>query len=248
MLLSALVLTLFCGCAQDQLQKAIDDFNSKCPMTIAMVARIMDASYENDRVAIRYELDDRLMKIESMGESKELIKKQILASFSEPTSELKKFVDVILAADATLEFVYEGRLSGEKTSVIITPEELKKAQNGEMALSPDEQLTLTLQTFNAQVPIKLAEGMVMTSMQLEGDCVYYEYEVSPEILAGIQANLDNVKSNVRSSLEMLSEIEKADLRKVPAAGKDLGYRYICPDTDDAAEFTFTQSQLKDILK
>lgn len=44
-LLSALVLTLFCGCAQNQLQKAIDDFNSKCPMTIAMVARIMDASF-----------------------------------------------------------------------------------------------------------------------------------------------------------------------------------------------------------
>ena len=187
------------------------------------------------------------MKIEAMRENADLVKQQLLDAYCQPKSDMKEFVDVILAADATLEFIYEGRLSGEKTSVTITPEELRKAKDGER-MSADDQLAFTILMCNAQCPITLADGMVMTSMQQEGESVYYLYDVSPEIFANLQENLDNAKAATRSSLERLGEVEKMDLRKVPAANKSLGYRYTCPDTGESVEFSFTQSQLNDILK
>ena len=101
---------------------------------------------------------------------------------------------------------------------------------------------------NAQGPMELAEGMTMTGMRVEGDCAYYLYEVSPEVLANLQTDADGLKTNVRYALENLSEADKADLRNISNAGKNLGYRYTCPDTGQSVEFFFTQSQLVDILQ
>lgn len=246
--LAALTVLLLTGCAKNKLQKAVNDLNEKCPITLGQFIRMMGASYENDCVFVRYMLDERLINIDAMRSNEDLMKQQLLATYSNPDKDIQNFVDVILDAQATVEFTYEGSLSGEKISVAITPEELKKAQNGTV-LSPEENLAAMILMANAQTPITLVEGMVMTAMQQEGDGVYYIYEVSDSILFdNLQTNINNLKADIRRNLENLSEVEKTDLRRVPAADKYLGYRYINVTTGQLIEVTFTKSQLSDILR
>ena len=188
------------------------------------------------------------MKIESFHSNEDLVKKQLLSLYGHPTKDLKSFVETVLDAQATLEFVYEGSLSGKKFSVVIKPEELKQAQHAS-PLTPEESLDIVVQMANAQAPMTVGEGITMTAMKKEGDGVYYIYEVSNDMLfANLQANTEQGKALIRQSLENLSEIEKADLRKIPAAGKFLGYRYANTSTGQQVEITFTTSQLDDMLR
>ena len=248
--LAALTVMLLTGCAKNKLQKAVNDLNEKCPITLGQFIRMMGASYENDCVFVRYMLDERLINIDAMRSNEDLMKQQLLATYSNPDKDkdIQNFVDVILDAQATVEFTYEGSLSGEKISVSITPEELKKAQE-DTVLSPEENLAAMIFMANAQTPITLVQGMVMTAMQQEGNGVYYIYEVSDSILFdNLQTNINNLKADIRRNLENLSEVEKADIRRVPAADKFLGYRYINVTTGQLIEITFTKSQLSDILR
>lgn len=243
----AFALFLLTGCAKNKLQQAIDELNAKCPQRVTTFVRIMESSYDGEKVIARFELDDRLMKMDALKENKEMMKKILLASYSNPQGDVKDFFDVVLSTNTTVEYVYEGLLSGERFSLTITPEDLRQALEGNAA-SPDELLDFMLQVVNLQTPMVIADGFVMTTMRKEGDCVYYIYEISEPIYASIAANIDNVKADTRMNLENISEIEKADLRKIPAADKDLGYRYTCPETGDSIEFRFTKSQLADILR
>lgn len=189
--LAALTVLLLTGCAKNKLQKAVNDLNEKCPITLGQFIRMMGASYENDCVFVRYMLDERLINIDAMRSNEDLMKQQLLATYSNPDKDIQNFVDVILDAQATVEFTYEGSLSGEKISVAITPEELKKAQNGTV-LSPEENLAAMILMANAQTPITLVEGMVMTAMQQEGDGVYYIYEVSDSICSTISRQISTI--------------------------------------------------------
>jgi hypothetical protein len=246
--LAALMVLLIAGCTKDKLRLAVDGLNKQCPMDIGLSVRMMGASYDGDRITVRYMLDERLIKIDAMRSNEELLKKQLLATYSNGENNLKKFVDTILEVQATMEFIYEGSLSGKQFSLIVSPEELKEAQSG-MILTPDESLAAMLQIVNAQTPLNITDEIVMTAMIQEGDGVYYLYEVSdPSVFANIQANTDEMKAEVRQNLENLSDVEKTDLRRIPAANKFLGYRYISKATGQSVEFTYTKSQLSDILR
>ncbi len=246
--LAALAVMLLAGCAKNKIQQAVDDLNEKCPIALGQFIRMMGATYEGDRIAVRYVMDERLMKIESFQSNDDLMKKQLLSLYGHPTKDLKNFVDVILDAQATLEFVYEGSLSGKKFSVVIKPEELKQAQQAS-PLTLEESLDIVVQITNAQAPMMVAEGITMTAMTKEGDGVYYIYEVSDDTLfANLQGNIEQNKAMIRQALESLSEVEKVDLRKIPAAGKFLGYRYVNTSTGQQVEITFTISQLDDMLR
>ena len=240
-------LFLLTGCAKNKLQRAIDELNAKCPLRVSTFARIMESSYDGEKVIARFELDDRLMKLDALKENKEMMKKIMLASYGNPQGDMKDFLDIVLSTNSTVEYVYEGLLSGERFSLTFTPEELRQALEGNAA-SPEELLDLMLQLANVQTPMVITDGVVMTTMRKEGDCVYYIYEISEPIYANIAANIDNVKADTRMNLEKMGEIEKADLRKIPAADKELGYRYTCPETGDSIEYRFTKSQLADILR
>ena len=238
-----LMLTLLSGCAKNKVRSAIDEVNRHCPVQVSMFVRMLSAGYDNDCVSVRYELDDRMLKIEGFRDNAELMKKMMLAGYEQQ----KEFVDAILDAGASLQFDIEGRTSGERFTVTISPDELRQTQQG-LVMTPQERMEASIMMVNAQGPMKLAEGMTMTGMRVEGDCAYYLYEVSPEVLANLQTDADGLKTNVRYALENLSEADKADLRNISNAGKNLGYRYTCPDTGQSVEFFFTQSQLVDILR
>lgn len=238
-----LMLTMLTGCAKSKLRSGIDELNKSCPIQISMFGRMMGADYDGDCVTMRYEMDDRVLKFEGFRENAELSKKMVL----DYCKNQKEFVSALLDAGASLKFVYEGRLSGESFSMEISRDELRQALQGEV-MSAQEKMEISIIIANAQTPMQLVEGITMTAMQQEGDCVYYIYEVTPEAFANIESNLNEVKDNVRYMLGQLGEVEKNDLRNIPNANKNLGYRYTCPDTGQSVEFFFTQSQLIDILR
>ncbi len=245
--LCALLLLLLTGCAKNRLKEVVDEVNKQCPISLGQIVKMMGATYSDDRVAVRYVIDERLMKIDVMHRNEELMKKQILATYSQPEGDIKKFVDVILDSQAALQFIYEGSLTGEKFALDISPEELRKAQEGDV-LSAEDHYALSLQMINAQAPITISEGMVLTCMRDEGSRACYVYETSEPFFNNIASNLDNVKATTRTLLERMSEAEKIDMRRIPAAGRDLCYRYICTEKGDSVEFSFTKSQLVDILR
>lgn len=236
------------GCAKNRLQQVVAEVNEKCPVSLGQFARMMEVTYNEGNVAIRYEMDDRVINIDSMRQNETLMKQQLLSTYCQPNSEFKEFTEAIIEAQATLKFVYAGYVSGEEIAISITPEELKRACE-ETVLSPEDILDAMLQLSNSQFPLVLADGMSITCIKKEGDTVYYIYEVSDaDIFNNLQADVVNLKASTRYNLEHLSEVEKADLRKIPAANKSLGYRYINTITGDSIEYTFTQRQMTDILR
>jgi thiol-disulfide isomerase/thioredoxin len=226
----------------------------------AEMERLLNPAATPERLKARYEAGERsadliktyavVLKEEAANGGRreyaqkiEGIKKMVL----DYCKNQKEFVSALLDAGASLKFVYEGQLSGESFSMEISRDELRQALQGEV-MSAQEKMEISIIIANAQTPMQLVEGITMTAMQQEGDCVYYIYEVTPEAFANIESNLNEVKDNVRYMLGQLGEVEKNDLRNIPNANKNLGYRYTCPDTGQSVEFFFTQSQLIDILR
>ena len=89
----AFALFLLTGCAKNKLQRAIDELNAKCPQRVTTFVRIMESSYDGEKVIARFELDDRLMKMDALKENKEMMKKILLASYSNPQGDVKDFFE-----------------------------------------------------------------------------------------------------------------------------------------------------------
>ena len=62
--LCVLLLLLLTGCAKNRLKEAVDEVNKQCPISLGQIVKMMGATYSDDRVAVRYVIDERLMKME----------------------------------------------------------------------------------------------------------------------------------------------------------------------------------------
>ena len=63
----AFALFLLTGCAKNKLQRAIDELNAKCPQRVSTFARIMESSYDGEKVTATYPADKDGLKITEAG-------------------------------------------------------------------------------------------------------------------------------------------------------------------------------------
>ena len=245
----AMLMVLMLGsCAQkSKLQRAVEDFNSRCPMTMNAASRIEKVVYEDDVVKMTMMMDEQLVNLDQLSENQDILKDNLLAIYSGGQGELNTFLKLLTDAGADLEAIYMNTAGEEKIRITLTCEELKKALESE-GESPEKMLDRLVNTTNLSLPIQLADGMTLTAMVKEEGQVAYTYDVSDEIFQRVAANFDAAEQETRGNLMSMSATDKKSMLPVCDAGMALCYRYKNVTTGDSLQFVIKNYELNYILR
>jgi hypothetical protein len=154
---------------------------------------------------------------------------------------------VLMAATATA-----GCTKGETARQ--TTEERTPATEGSAPATEEVQednLESALRSANAQLPSRMGIGLVMTAIHIEGDYVFYEYEVDEELttFGDIKESVESEKGRETIALLAVSMQggERQFLTKIVEAGKGLGYRYRSRQSGETAVASLTNAELKSLF-
>lgn len=241
---------LLCGCkeaSKSRLNAAVDDFNKNCPAMMNQFVMIQKVEYADDVVSMYVVMDDKISNINVLRENKELVKENILNTFSRGNEKVKKFLETITEAGADLKGIYSSSADGDNSfSVLITCDELKEALESDgqaEAMDVDKIIQVT----NLNMPIQLNEYVTLVGMVKDGDCVYYDYDVSGVIFDKVTEDLEFSKMETLNNLRNMSPGDKEQMRPIYTSGMNLGYRYHNVDTDATEEFVIANSELEGLF-
>ncbi|MBQ9558734.1 MAG: hypothetical protein IJV08_01955 [Bacteroidaceae bacterium] len=135
-----------------------------------------------------------------------------------------------------------------------TTEERTPATEGSAPATEEVQednLESALRSANAQLPSRMGIGLVMTAIHIEGDYVFYEYEVDEELttFGDIKESVESEKGRETIALLAVSMQggERQFLTKIVEAGKGLGYRYRSRQSGETAVASLTNAELKSLF-
>ena len=115
----------------------------------------------------------------------------------------------------------------------------------------EDNLESALRSANAQLPSRMGIGLVMTAIHVEGDYVFYEYEVDEELtpFEDIKESVESEKGREAIALIAVSMQggERHFLTKIVEDGKGLGYRYRSRQSGETAVASLTHAELKTLF-
>lgn len=91
------------------------------------------------------------------------------------------------------------------------------------------KLAIEVADVNDDCPEKIADGITMTSVEMDGDLVVYTYEVDQEAFRNICINLGDPETSKTLLRNMVAEFDKDFTRELLAASMGVKFVYECTD-------------------
>ena len=221
-----------CGSAdRTRLQVNVEAVDRECPMDLGSVGVMEGAKYDksaNDAI-FTYVLneDDGITTVASISGVGEL-QKSFMESFLQSESGAE-FLDLLVKADASLTFVYKGKLSGDSVCLTLTPDELSDIASRETAENNElQQLERIVAITNAQCPSPNGDGLVMSGARLEDNFIVFYYDVDSDSITIEQSDLPEFTNATREALreELTDAGGLSQLKLMKKCGIGIKYVYM----------------------
>lgn len=190
------------------------------------VGEITSYDYEDGSVIINYSVSEEYINFDFVSENEEFMKENLMAYLQNGDKSMRALFDELSRVHAGLSMVYTGKETGRTYTVNISRDEingLSRTKKDDPLAALQSQLTIT----NAQLPTKIDEGMMMTSVRINNDYVEYLYECDEDLLDMdiMQDNSTDLKQDI---LESLSDPEDKVIQRECKMMKDanVGCKYI----------------------
>ena len=242
----ALLTVFLLGCKNDTKLRAYTEvLNRLCPISLGKYATMDDVTYADGTVTMTYTVADGVMNYESVRNNEDVFRRNMITSFANNDDEnLKKLLDAIIDADAQMCVVFKEKEEDGMT-VCFTAEELKEGT----ADQPDDPYILLqslLDNTKLQTPHRLAEGLVMTDVRLDGNYFVYVYECDEDLydIGMMQQNLSFLKQAVMSELNPDDALLGQMIDVLQKTGKGLAYQYTGSKSGQTATVYIESDELK----
>ncbi|MBQ6097485.1 MAG: hypothetical protein IJK99_07025 [Bacteroidales bacterium] len=216
-----------CSCfGESRLEKFVEKLNEECPTSMGEAGEMTGVELKDGNAVVKMTVNEEIFSIEALKANPELLHSAHVLNFSNPTDEMKEFIDELRRCGAGLTYVYVGNVSGNEVSATLTSREIKELSRSNGNADPDQQLDAQIAIANAQLPVQIDETTVMSKLEREDDCIVYYYDVDDT-----QFSLDALEES--RDLLTTSFIDNLRQQKEQIATKDFIRACILADVDIA---------------
>lgn len=238
-------ITLLTSCGESKLQKIVEATNMECPMSMGTLGEVTSIELEDGSVVFNYSVNENVVNIDFLNEKPDMMKRNAAMMFKSPTGDIKMMFDALEEENAGLILRYKGKSSGKIASISLSRKEIVELGNSTDEKDPEIVLESQVETTNAQCPMQIAPGMVITHLSIESDCVVYNVECdeSSYSIAAIRSNKEQVKQGIINSIDPNDPTMAMFIKICKDAEKDIAYRYIGDNSGEACIIKINASEL-----
>lgn len=254
MLFACVSLIMLTGCSdkKSQLKLGIQMANKQCPISVGAAGEISSITFDGKDVIYTMLMNDEYANLEALEKNPDSMKSAVSAMFRNPQGDIKKMLDLIVETNSGVKFIYKGKTSGKEVECYLNTEDLKKLLDSKMSVNESNQKKLEelVNVTNVSCPMTIDEATVLEKLAIEGDNVVYIYKIDEEAvdMAALKSNKEEMKQNIKSSLNTSDPSLKNFLSACLNDNKNLVYRYTGDTSGDSMECVFEVSEIKELLK
>lgn len=228
--------------ASSEMEQIVKEINKQCPISAGMMGDITSAQIDGDNVVFTFSCEEDFINIESLQQNQASVKYGIIQTFATMKDGNVQFLmNELEKAGMGITYKLVGKDSGKQLEVSVSADEIKNVKQGNAGDGdPDALLETNIKLTNAQCPMSLGQGLVMTQVIREGDNVVYIYDADEDVVS-----IDALKTSEDMVLEMLrNELKNSSsdpsmagfLKICRSAGVGIAYRYVGTKTGKSATF------------
>lgn len=239
------LVTLLASCGESKLQKIVETANMECPMSMGTLGEVTSIELEDGNVVFNYSVNENVVNIDFLNENPDMMKRNAAMMFKNPTGDIKMMFDALEEENAGLILRYKGKSSGKIASISLSRKEIVELGNSTDEKDPEAVLEAQVETTNAQCPMQIAPGMIITHLSIEGDCVVYNVECdeSSYSIAAIRSNKEQAKQEIKNSIDSSDPTMAMFIKICKDAEKGIAYKYIGDTSEETCVIKISESEL-----
>ncbi len=252
MLLTCLSLMLLAGCGQkSKLMLTVAAGNKQCPISMGTAGEITSIDFDGTDVVYSLLMNDAYANFDAFEKVPEAMKSAVVAMFNNPQGEIREMLELVVASQAGIKYIYKGKTSGKEVECYLNTEELKKILNQDMSLEEGnlQKLEEMVKVTNVSCPMKIDEATTLDKLTIESDNMVYFYTVNEEAvdMDAMRTNETEMKQNIKNSLDVSDPAMKMFLETCVKNNKNLVYRYKGDTSAQVVEYVFDISEIKSLF-
>lgn len=247
-LMLAFITFYSCDSSKKKLQSGIETVNKECPIDLGMIGEISSLEFDEEanEVIMTMTISKELpLKISALNKLKNTLKRNMLGAWAKSESGIILMKE-IAKADSKFTMVIQAEESNESLKINVSKNEIKDLAEGKVdPISPRDMLEIMITSTNTQCPMQIENGMIMSSVSLEGNNFVYNYSVDENLVSieAIKQNKSAVKANIKQILSSNDMTVKQMVKICKEANTGIVYRYIGDVSGDVCIIKFSSSEL-----
>lgn len=233
------------SCGESKLQKMVEASNMECPISMGMLGELTSIELEDGNVVFYCSVNENVVNIDFLNENPDMMKRNAAMMFKNPTGDIKKMFDALEEENSGLILSYKGKSSGKIASISLSRKEIVELGNSTDEKDPEAILEAQVETTNAQCPMQIASGMVITHLSIEGDYVVYNVECDESLysIAAIRSNKVQAKQGIKNSIDLSDPTMVVFIKICKDAEKGIAYKYIGDTSEETCVIKISLSEL-----
>lgn len=239
------LVTLFASCGESKLQKIVKDTNLECPISMGTFGEVTSIELEDGNVVFNYSVNEDIVNIDFINENPDMMKHNTAMMLNNHTGGKNALFDALVEENAGLLIRYKGMSSGKIASISLSKKDIAELCNSTEETVPEEVLEAQVEMTNAQCPMQVDLGMVITHLSIEGDCVVYNVECDENYysIETIRSNKELAKQGIKNSIDTNDPTMSMFIKICKDAEKGIAYKYIGNTSGDACIIKISISEL-----
>ncbi len=164
---------LFTSCDQKkkELKEALEQANKECPMTLGDGMTINSFALGDDNsVEIKYTVNESIASISALNNHKEEALETMTIVLTKGSRQT--FVDKIIDAGVDLRFVFVGEQSGERATINVSVDNLKKAKEKFSNMTDDQKAIVSnVLGMKIKLPMKVNDVTTVTELSITSSAI-----------------------------------------------------------------------------
>ena len=252
-LFACLSLMLLTACSQkSKLKMAIEIANKQCPMSMGTAGEVSSIVFDGTNVVYSMLMNEDYADFEAWEKHPDVMKSTTIAMFSKPKDNIRKLLEMVVDTKSGMKFVYKGNATGKEAECLLDTKDLENILNQKVSKEESEQKKLEelVKATNISCPMRVDEVTVLEKLAIEAENVVYTYTIDENSMdiASLKGNEEQMKQNVKGSLNVSEPALKVFLEACVKNNKGLVYRYVGDVSGDSTEFMFSVAEITMLLK
>ncbi len=238
-----------------KLKKGIEYTDSKCPVTVNELCKIVSAKYDDEShtVQLKYSIEEELFDFDEISNNKQSIAnayKLVLSGTYKSDKNFHDLLDLVVKTESDLSITFLGANSGKSIEIPFSADDLEEIINNPLSEKEinEKMLKDKIETTNAALPTPVYDGVEIVEVRDDGANIVFSARVDEEVYDF------NELYKIRKSLkeDMIEEYNndaagKSELKLYNSLGRGIVYHYYGDTSGESFDVRITNDEIKEIL-
>lgn len=238
-------LLVVASCSESGLPEMVEYLNQECPQSIGDFGEITSYQYIDGNLKITFSVNEEYMDFDLISENEEIWKSNLLTLFQNDSGSMSSLFDKLAEANAGFTCLYVGKQSGREYNLTISRRDIAKISKSKVK-DPISALQSKINILEAQLPVVIEEGIVMSSIEIAGEYVVYVCECDEDLydISEMQNYQNDIKQSLLCSFADESDgATQQEISLIKNANMGCKYMFVGNQTGKSILITIEYSEL-----